>query len=329
MSIEQHWQHRGVVAISLWPLSLLFRMIVALRRLLYRGGLLRSRHFDVPLIVVGNITVGGSGKTPLVIWLTGYLRERGWRPGIVSRGYGGKAEQWPQQVTVDSDPFLVGDEAVLIAQRTGSPVCVGPDRPRAVASLLQHSDCDLVISDDGMQHYALGRDLEIAVVDGERRFGNGWMLPAGPLREPVSRMRTVDLVVSNGDPRNGEYAMQLQRPLLRSLNPEGTARDIAEFKGQRVRAIAGIGNPQRFFDMLKRHGLLVESHPFPDHHVFQASDFDFGDELPLLMTEKDAVKCARTFKGEAWVVSIDALPDAAFVHRLNLALNTLNEDRHG
>lgn len=329
MSIEQHWQRRGVVAIGLWPLSLLFRLVAELRRLLYRRGWLHSRTFRVPLIVVGNITVGGSGKTPLVTWLSAHLRGRGLRPGIVSRGYGGKADRWPQQVLPGSDPTLVGDEAVLLAQRTGCPVWVGPDRPAAVDALLRHTDCDLVISDDGMQHYAMGRDLEIAVIDGERRFGNGWMLPAGPLREPLSRMRTVDLVVCNGSPHSGEYAMKLQHPRLRPLSDGGVARDIADFQGRRVRAIAGIGNPQRFFDMLGQHGLRVDPRPFPDHHAYQARDLVFADELPLLMTEKDAVKCARIVKGDAWVVTVDAQLEPAFVERLNLSLDTLKQDHHG
>jgi len=327
MNIEAHWQRLGALAIVLLPLSLLFRCVVAARRMAYRVGLLRAQRLGVPLIVVGNITVGGSGKTPLVIWLVDHLRERGLRPGIVSRGYGGQARHWPQQVRADSDPAAVGDEAVLLAQRSGCPVAVGPDRPAAVRALLQHTGCDVVVSDDGLQHYAMARDIEIAVIDGKRRFGNRLLLPAGPLREPVSRLRSVDLVVCNGEPAAGEFAMQLRDPQLRRLDREGESAEIARFRGQRVRAIAGIGNPGRFFDMLRDHGLVVEAHAFPDHHAYKAEDLRFDTQLPLLMTEKDAVKCRRIIDGDAWVVGIQAQPDAAFVHRLNLCLADVSPDK--
>jgi len=323
MNIQAHWQRLGALAVLLFPLSLLFRLVVALRRGLYRVGLLRTWRFAAPLIVVGNITVGGSGKTPLVIWLAGYLREQGFKPGIVSRGYGGKARNWPQQVRADSDPSVVGDEAVLLAQRAHCPVCVAPDRPAAVRSLLQHTDCDIVISDDGLQHYAMGRDLEIVVIDGDRRFGNGLMLPAGPLREPLSRLRSVDLVICNGAAGGGEFAMKLRQPQVYPLSGDAPASGIERFAGQPVRAIAGIGNPQRFFDMLGAHGLQVEAHAFADHHAFRAQDLTFDSAIPLLMTEKDAVKCRRIHNGEAWVVSVDAQPDAPFIHRLNMALAQL------
>ena len=323
MAIEAHWQRIGVLAVLLFPVSLLFRLAVAVRRFFYRTGLARQQRFDAPVIVVGNITVGGSGKTPLVTWLVDYLRERGLRPGVVSRGYGGKSSQWPQQVRPDSDPATVGDEAVLLAQQAHCPVCVGPDRPEAVRALLQHTDCNIVISDDGMQHYAMARDLEIAVVDGQRRFGNGLLLPAGPLREPVSRLKRVDMVVCNGEPHSGEFAMTLSQPRVYRLHEHGEKFDIDRFDGQRVRAIAGIGNPARFFDMLGSCGLAVEAHAFPDHHAYTAQDFAFDGELPLLMTEKDAVKCTRIIDGDAWVVSIRAQPDAAFQHRLNLALEQI------
>ena len=320
MSIEAQWQRLGPLAIALWPVSLLFRLVVASRRWAYRRNLLKSKHPAVPVIVVGNITVGGSGKTPLVIWLVEFLRGHGLQPGVVSRGYGGGASHWPQQVGADSDPVAVGDEAVLLAQRAACPVCVGPDRPAAIDALLQHSGCDVVVSDDGLQHYAMSRDIEIAVIDGQRRFGNGLMLPAGPLREPVSRLRDVDLVICNGQPQADEFAMQLSSPQIYRLDGEGPSRDISVLEGQRVRAIAGIGNPGRFFDMLRSHGLVVQGHAFPDHHAYTAEDLAFAAELPLLMTEKDAVKCRNIFAGDAWVVSIQAQPEAPFVHRLSQAL---------
>ena len=320
---NHHWQTIGPLAILLFPLSLLFRAIVTLRRTAYRVGLLRQQRADCPVIVVGNITVGGSGKTPLVIWLCHWLTERGYRPGIVSRGYGGRARNWPQQVRSDSDPKVVGDEAVLLSRRCNRPVCVGPDRPAAIKALLQHTDCDIVVSDDGLQHYAMARDIEIAVVDGERRFGNGLMLPAGPLREPVSRLKSIDLVICNGEPGPGEFAMRLRQPQLLPLAGRGEALDIEHFRGTRVRAVAGIGNPQRFFDMLGRFGLQVEAYVFPDHHDFVADDLRFEESLPLLMTEKDAVKCRRIFTGEAWVVRVEAQPDAPFVFRLSESLGSV------
>jgi tetraacyldisaccharide 4'-kinase len=227
-------------------------------------------------------------------------------------------------VRVDSDPRVVGDEAVLLAQRCGRPVCVGPDRPAAVQALLAHTDCDIVISDDGLQHYALGRDLEIVVIDGQRRFGNRLLLPAGPLREPVSRLRSADLVICNGKPHHGEHAMRLRRPRLLPLRGNAPPVDIERLRGRRVRAIAGIGNPQRFFDLLRRFGLQLETHVFPDHHAYVADDLAFDPPMPLLMTEKDAVKCRHLAPPDSWVLRIEVQPDAPFLHRLGLAV----EDFH-
>ena len=320
--LDAYWDTVNPISVALLPLSLLFASAVAVRRMAYRIGLRRAQHFAVPVWVVGNLTVGGTGKTPLVIWLAEHLRGRGWRPGIVARGYGGQAQFWPQQVRPDSDPIMVGDEAVLLAAATGCPVCVGPDRPAAVTALIEHTDIDFVLSDDGMQHYALGRDLEIAVIDGRRRLGNGLLLPAGPLREPASRLRDVDLIISNGQPGPDEYAMSLQRPLVRELRTD-RAVELADFAGRRVHAVAGIGNPQRFFEMLIGAGLRIEAHPFPDHHSFRAADLAFDDGLPVLMTAKDAVKCRRITCRNGWVVDISAQPDDAFIHRLAAALQDI------
>jgi len=320
--LDHYWNSVNGVSLLLLPLSLIFGAVAWIRRLGYRLGVWRKRRFPVPVIVVGNITVGGTGKTPLVIWLAQYLRSHGWRPGIVSRGYGGEATHWPQQVRADSDPASVGDEAVMLAALTGCPMCVGPDRPDAVQALLAHTDVNIVISDDGMQHYALARDLEIAVIDGERRLGNGFLLPAGPLREPRSRLNRVDLVVVNGQGRDNEYSMKLFKPLLRPLAGNG-AMEISELAGRAVHAVAGIGNPQRFFQLLTRHGIDVEPHPYPDHHPFEAGDLKYDDGLPILMTEKDAVKCRCLPCRDCWVVHVDAQPDAGFVHRLNIALKDI------
>ena len=320
--LDHYWNSTNPVSVSLLPLSVLFGALVKLRRAAYRLRLLPARRFAVPVLVVGNITVGGTGKTPLVIWLADYLRSHGWSPGIVSRGYGGRARQWPQQVRPDSDPVSVGDEAVLLAEATGCPMSVGPDRPAAVAALLKHKAVDIVISDDGLQHYALARDLEIAVIDGKRRLGNGFLLPAGPLREPASRLREAGIVVVNGQGVEGEYSMQLHRPRLRSLQGGGEVR-LEDFQGRSVHAVAGIGNPQRFFDLLRELGIDARPHPFPDHHRFRSADLRFDDPLPILMTAKDAVKCRRIPCRDCWVVDIAARPDAGFVERLGHALKDI------
>jgi tetraacyldisaccharide 4'-kinase len=317
--LETYWQTINPVSLLLWPLSLVFAAAAAARRAAHRLGLLRIRRFPVPVVVVGNITVGGSGKTPLVIWLAQHLRAAGRHPGIVSRGYGGRAARWPQKVTAASDPADVGDEAVVLAARTGCPMCVGPDRAAAVACLLEDAGVDVVLADDGMQHYALARDIEIAVIDGQRRFGNGLLLPAGPLREPVRRLRRVDLAIVNGEPAAGELAMRPVHPRVRRLAGDAE-QDLAVFAGREVHAVAGIGNPQRFFDLLGRCGIRVLPHAFPDHHRYRAGDLAFATPRPILMTEKDAVKCRDLDCADCWVVSIDAQPDATFVARLNALL---------
>jgi len=324
--LERHWYNRTAVSLALRPLSWLFCTLVWLRRWLYRLGLLRTTRLPVPVVVVGNITVGGTGKTPLVIWVAGRLKQAGYAPGIVSRGYRGRARRWPQQVRADSDPYMVGDEAVLTARRTGCPMAVGPDRVSAARALLAHARCDVIVSDDGMQHYALGRDVEIAVIDGVRRFGNGFCLPAGPLREPVSRLERVDCVVTNGLAAHNEYRMLYTVEELHHLENGEAPRPLESLRGQTVHAVAGIGNPDRFFDMLRSHGVTVNEHPFPDHHPFTEADLDFGDDEPVVMTEKDAVKCRRFARPHYWYVPVKAQLDEAFgVHLLKL----LESSNHG
>jgi len=303
----------------------LFGILVLIRRWLYAVGLLKSHGFEVPVIVVGNLTVGGTGKTPLVIWLARFLGEKGYRPGIVARGYGGQAANWPQQVRVDSDVASVGDEALLLAQNTGLPVCVGPDRSAAVQALLDHTDCDIVITDDGLQHYALKRDIEIAVIDGERRFGNGFLLPAGPMRESLSRLKSVDLVVANGTPQTKEHAMHVCSPVIRRISGRREILPLTLFAGQKAHAVAGIGNPERYFGLLEQQGIDIIRHVFPDHHRFVSGDLSFGDDLPVLMTEKDAVKCLRFARDVFFVVQIEVQPDATFIHRLNVLLKTIED----
>lgn len=261
MKLVEHWYRGSIWMYLLWPLAGLFCLLAGVRRMAYQRGWLKVWQPPVPLIVVGNITVGGSGKTPLVLWLAEYLRGQGYRPGLVSRGYGGRATSWPQHVTADADPLVVGDEAVLLARRSACPMVVGPDRVAAVQCLLSEYNVDIVIADDGMQHYRLGRTLEIAVLDGERRLGNGWCLPAGPLRERAERLDAVDLIVVNGQGREGEWSMTLESSALQPL-AQGEGMPLSALMGETVHAVAGIGHPQRFFDSLRRAGLQPWEHPF-------------------------------------------------------------------
>jgi tetraacyldisaccharide 4'-kinase len=312
------------------PLGALFRAGVRLRRSLYRCGLLRVERLPVPVVVVGNLTVGGTGKTPLVLWLAEALRVRGRAPGIVSRGYGG-AGRAPMRVQADSDAARVGDEALLLARRSACAVAVGADRA-AAARLLLAAGVDVVIADDGLQHYALGRDLEIVVLDGQRGLGNGHCLPAGPLREPARRLAEVGAVVVHEDETGRDAGIPgalKMRMRARAVLPVagGAARALEEFHGQRVHALAGIGHPQRFFAWLRARGLEVIPHAYPDHARFAPGDIDPGDGLPVLMTEKDAVKCARFAGPQHWYVSVDAALEAADAERLLGLVMRLFEER--
>ncbi len=295
-----------------------------MRRLAYRLKIFKTHRLSVPVIVVGNITVGGTGKTPMVIWLAQYLKKMGLRPGIVSRGYGGSAKYWPQQVLPGSDPTAVGDEPVLIARRTDCPVSVGPDRAVAALALQRYVDCDVIISDDGLQHYALGRDIEIAVVDGERGFGNGFCLPAGPLRERVGRLGKVDMVVSNGTTGPGRYIMQLGNIEVVNLLDPSQTRKLDDFREEdRVYAMAGIGNPERFFKQLENAGISIERVGFPDHYKYTKADLEIAGDATVLMTEKDAVKCRRFAKPQHWYVRVDAQLHDAFAIRLSKLIKDL------
>ena len=306
----RHWASRGILAWLLWPLSVVFRFAVALRRVLYQLRLLKSEHPGIPVVVVGNVTVGGSGKTPLLIWIAEHLKKKGWTPGIVSRGYGAKIVA-PRAATIADDAAEVGDEPIVLSRRSGCPVWVGADRIAVCRALRgANPDVDVLILDDGLQHYALRRDVEIAVVDA-RGFGNGFLLPAGPLREPPSRLRAVDAVVSHSASVRG-YAMKLQGDTLHRMTDANDRRPASAFAGQRVHAVAGIGEPNRFFLQLGKLGIKVMPHPFPDHHAFAPAELDFGDEAPVLMTEKDAVKLRRAARPNWWVLPVTAALDATF-----------------
>ena len=306
----RHWYRRGALAWLLWPASLVFGSLVFIRRALYRVRLLKSVHPGIPVIVVGNLVAGGSGKTPLVLWMAEFLKSKGWSPAIVSRGYGARLDA-PRAATIAAEATEVGDEPILLARRSGCPVWVGPDRPRVIEALrAQHPEVDLVILDDGLQHYRLRRDLEIAVVDA-RGFGNGFLLPAGPLREPRSRLGSVDAVVSHESMVQG-YAMKLEGETLHRMTDARERRSVREFAGEKVHAVAGIGHPNRFFLHLARLGVEPVPHPFSDHYPFRAEDLEFGDAAPVLLTEKDAVKLRHAARPNWWVLPVTARLDPAF-----------------
>jgi tetraacyldisaccharide 4'-kinase len=290
--------------------SWVYGLLSGLRRRLYHWGLFRTRSPGCPVIVVGNITVGGTGKTPLVLWIAEVLQQAGHRPGVVSRGYRGTNGKGLLEVHSDTDPLVAGDEPVLIVRRSGLPVVVGKDRPAAASYLAERLGVTVVIADDGLQHLALQRDVEVCVLDGGRRLGNGRLLPAGPLREPSRRLKSVDFIVTHGEAREGEVPMSLVLVDAVSLSGKGR-RALSEFRGRTVHGVAGVGNPRRFFAALDSLGMNVLEHPFPDHHPFRAGDLDFGDGHPVLMTEKDAVKCRALGLSDAWYVPASArLPDS-------------------
>lgn len=323
LSRPAFWARRNLPARLLWPLSRVFSHLAERRRRAYRGGAMPVDRLPVPVIVVGNISVGGSGKTPIVAWLAGQLQRAGHRPGIISRGFDGSvsAAGGCALVTAADDPARVGDEPVLLRALCGCPVAVGAKRAQAGRALLAaHPECTVLLADDGLQHYALARTLEVCVVDGDG-LGNGWQLPAGPLREPLRRLEEVDVVLAHGGwpqawpapQRPPVFAFHLRGETLHRLQ-DGQTRPLADFAGSRVHAVAGIGQPERFFASLRAAGLQVEAHPFPDHHAFCAADLHFADEAPIVMTAKDAVKCAAFAPAHCWVLPVKAVLEEAAAH---------------
>lgn len=307
----------SLLSTLLVPLALAYALAVSFRRFLYRTGRLRSERCAAPVVIVGNITVGGTGKTPLVLALAAALRERGWHPGIVSRGYGGSGAL-PRSVGSDDDARVVGDEAVLLAA-SGCPTWIGHDRAGAVRGLLStHRDVDLILSDDGLQHYRMARDVEIVLIDGTRGFGNGWLLPAGPLREPLRRLQEASGVVWNEVAQEVEnvpadWVMRLRGSTFRNLAQPARTAVAADFAGKRVHAVAGIGNPRRFFDHLHALGIAAQCHAFPDHHPFDRSDLTLAEADIILITEKDAVKCRAIADARIWVLPVVAEVPPALV----------------
>ena len=323
--LDHYWYSTNLISLLLLPLSGLFCLLSRLRVMLYRLGILKSFKAPVPVIIVGNISVGGTGKTPLIIELVKQLKAKGFKPGVISRGYGGKAGSWPQKVTQTTTAELVGDEPQLIFDQTACPVVVGPDRRKTVTRLLNEFACDIVLSDDGMQHYALQRDIEIAVVDAQREFGNGFCLPSGPLRETVSRLQQVDLVILNGGTED-QYAFSMQADNCLSAGSETSSHEalsLSDFAGKTVHAIAGIGNPERFFSMLKQHDIDVIPHAFADHYNYQQADLLFNDQNPVLMTEKDAVKCKAYTLANHWSVPVTIKLTPVAQEKINQLIDSL------
>jgi len=313
--LQDAWYKEMYISSALMPLSMLYDDVMRFRSFLYKKGFKKQTKLAVPVVIVGNITVGGTGKTPLVLWMARFLREQGYKPGIISRGYGGTSEHWPQRVDAESNPELVGDEAVLMANSTDCPIAVGPERPKAGQMLIEQCACDIILSDDGLQHYALQRELEIAVIDGQRRFGNGYTLPCGPLREPISRLQTVDLIIVNGQAEeDNEYSMSVEGEVAVNLLTK-EQKLLTDFVYIPSHALAGIGNPKRFFDLLEQKSISIETHAFADHHKFTADDICFNDDKAVLMTEKDAVKCFSFATEKHWFVPIKAKPQDQFIDK--------------
>lgn len=319
------WYHKHPAAIVLLPLSALFYLLSSLRR--YWLQKCQPEPLTIPVIVVGNISVGGTGKTPLLIALVQFLQAQGRKPAVISRGYGGKA-QYPYLLNADSQAAQSGDEPLLIYRRCHCPVVVSPDRLQAARYVIEHCDADVILSDDGLQHYALPRDIEIAVIDGQRGLGNRFCLPAGPLRETASRLQNVDFVVVNGDTgaafASAQYAMQIAAEPLLPLNT--SVSTVAPAPGETVHAVAGIGHPQRFYRSLQQSGYTVQEHSFADHHPFVAQDVMFTDNKPVVMTEKDAVKCMN-FSGltQHWYLPVAAQLPQPLLDKLLQQLQSLEK----
>ncbi|HSX69422.1 MAG TPA: tetraacyldisaccharide 4'-kinase [Pseudomonas sp.] len=319
------WYHGHPALILLRPLEWLYRRVVQGRRRAFLAGKGDIYRAPVPVLVVGNVTVGGTGKTPMILWLIEHCRARGLRVGVVSRGYGATPPQLPWRVRADDQSSHAGDEPLLIVQRSGVPMMIDPQRARAVQALVEQEELDLILCDDGLQHYRLARDIELVLVDAARGLGNGRCLPAGPLREPTERLAEVDAVLRNGASEDGEggYALQLRPSALVNLR-SGERVGLGHFPpGQQLHAVAGIGNPQRFFNTLEALNWRPIAHPFADHASFSPEALQFSPKLPLVMTDKDAVKCRAFAAADWWYLAVDAQPSSAFATWLDAKLDSL------
>ena len=297
---------KAILAYLLWPLSVVYKLIIFIRKVI-----IKPVYLGIPVIIVGNITVGGTGKTPLVIWLAHFLTSQGYHPAIISRGYKSTLQKYPADVYSDSDPHEMGDEPVLLARRANCPVIIDPNRIRAIKYIIENhnkknnKNINIIISDDGLQHYKLGRDIEIAVIDSERGLGNGFCLPAGPLREPASRLDSVDVIIENG------IDMTLVPGNFYNVASPELTQEVEYFMGSPVHAVAGIGHPERFFESLKKLGLTIYGHEFNDHYNFKPNDLLFennndNNNLTIIMTEKDAVKCEKWASYNVWCLPVIA-----------------------
>lgn len=323
--LQQIWYKGSKWVYLLLPLHFLMLPLVKLRFYAYRHNYLSAVKLKVPVVVVGNISLGGTGKTPFVIWLYQQLAGKNIKVGIVSRGYRGKLSAGGCLVNATSSAYDIGDEPMLIYNRTQAPMAIGADRVKAAQRLVaQYPDLELILADDGMQHYRLARSLEIAIVDGTLGFGNCKLFPAGPLREPVSRLQQVDFIVANSAALANASTMQL---VAKYIYPTGGNRakkmSLAELRGKTVHAVAGIGNPQRFFDLLEKNQINVIAHPFPDHYQPQEDDFNFNDDKIILLTEKDAVKCRNFKSNKLWYLPVDAKLPANFAATLSSSIQKL------
>ena len=314
--LTRFWYRSSLHFITLLlPVSWLFYCVIHVRLLLYQLKFIKTHHFPVPVIVVGNISVGGTGKTPLVIVLAHFLKAQGYQPGIVSRGVGGIRHKKPHAVSLVDSALKVGDEALLLLKESACPVVICVDRVAAVDYLLQKHACTIVLSDDGLQHYRLARDIEIAVVDAERNYGNSFLLPAGPLREPISRLKSVDFIVINGD-KTAPYYMYVEPIKFIAVSDEQKECDLTAFLSQKIHAVAAIGHPKRFFNMLESHRIDIIAHSFPDHYHFQAQDLQFIEDFPIVMTAKDAMKCRSFARENVWYLKINVQLNEQFQNDL-------------
>ena len=309
----------GIINLLLLPLSFIFFVVSGIRFWLYRLSILKTSISKVPIVVVGNITVGGTGKTPIVIAIAKYFESNNKKVGIVSRGYGGQYSQGALEVTSTSNPIECGDEPLLIKQQVKGPVVVAKNRAKAVEYLNQNYSLNVIVSDDGFQHYSMGRDVEIVVIDGHSRLGNGLFLPAGPLRDSKNRLKSVDFVINNGSSVEGEISSQIEAKSFINLvtNEE---RSLDFFKEKKCYAVAGIANPNNFFSILKSYGVNIISKPFPDHYSFKEKDLTFNDKYQIIMTSKDCVKCSQFASDQMWYLDVHAKIKSDFYHQLESKL---------